>query len=180
MQMLLSSAFVAQPSGTVRRLRVRRLGVGRPSQLTAGSKGHRHDCHGHHLNEHHKYRLHYRHDLVAHWFSVARWALSPPKYRSRCFSTYRRAMASGAAPTRGASQPATSASPIGGSSQAPSDAPLVEDAQERRRALDGKLYTMEEFREFLLDTVRDQAAGKLAVVLEPSCTGSCCACGISC
>ena len=57
-------------------------------------------------------------------------------------------MASGAASTSGASQPATSASPIGGSSQAPSDAPLVEDAQERRRALDGKLYTMEEFREF--------------------------------
>ena len=69
--MLLSSAFVAQPSGTVRRLRVRRLGVGRPSQLTAGSKGHRHDCRGHQLNDPHIYRNNYHHDLAARWFSVA-------------------------------------------------------------------------------------------------------------
>ena len=54
-------------------------------------------------------------------------------------------MASGAASTRGASQLATGASPTGGASQAPSGAPLVEHAQERRQALDGEWYTMEEF-----------------------------------
>ena len=68
-------------------------------------------------------------------------------------------MASGAASTSGASQPATSASPIGGTSQAPSDAPLVEDAQERRRALDGKLYTMEEFREYYQTPYRTKRLG---------------------
>ena len=54
-------------------------------------------------------------------------------------------MASGAASTRGASQLATGASPTGGASQAPRGAPLVEHAQERRQALDGEWYTMEEF-----------------------------------
>ncbi|MDA8583146.1 hypothetical protein N9L68_02910 [bacterium] len=53
-------------------------------------------------------------------------------------------MADGAASTRGASQPATGASPIGGASREPSSAPLEEHAQERRRALDGERYTMEE------------------------------------
>ena len=62
--------------------------------------------------------------------------------------SYKRAMASGAASTRGASQPATGASPTGGASQAPSGAPLVEHAQERRQALDGEWYTMEEFRQY--------------------------------
>ena len=57
-------------------------------------------------------------------------------------------MASGAASTCGASQPATDASPTGGTSQAPSGAPLVEHAQERRQALDGECYTKEEFRQF--------------------------------
>ena len=54
-------------------------------------------------------------------------------------------MASGAA-SGGASQPATAASATGGYSEAPSAAPLAEVAEERRRALDGELYTMEEFR----------------------------------
>ena len=57
-------------------------------------------------------------------------------------------MASGAASTCGASQLVTSASPTGGSFQAPSDAPRVEHAQERRQALNGECYTMEEFREY--------------------------------
>ena len=72
-------------------------------------------------------------------------SLSPPKYHSRRFSAYERAMASGAASIRGASQPATGASMTRGASQAPSGAPLVEHAQERRKALDGEWYTMEEF-----------------------------------
>ena len=57
-------------------------------------------------------------------------------------------MASGAAPICGASQPAISASANGGFSQAPSGASQVEHAQELRRALNGNLYTMAEFREF--------------------------------
>ena len=57
-------------------------------------------------------------------------------------------MASGAASTCGASQLVTSASPTGGSFQAPSDAPRVEHAQELRRALNGEWYTREEFREY--------------------------------
>ena len=60
----------------------------------------------------------------------------------------RRAMASGAAPNRGASQPATDASPTPGASQAPSGAPVVEPAQELRQALDGGWYTMEEFMKY--------------------------------
>ena len=110
-------------------------------------------------------------------------SLSPPKYHSRRFSAYRRAMASGAASTRGASQPATGASATGGSSQAPSGAPLVEDAQERRRALDGELYTMEEFRQFyetpygtrLLGSWRrywDQAVWEAVPPGAASCAGS--------
>ena len=60
-------------------------------------------------------------------------------------------MASGAASTSGAFQPATSASATGGSSQAPSGASLVEHAQERRQADDGRWYTKEEFMEYYLD-----------------------------
>ena len=59
-----------------------------------------------------------------------------------------RAMASGAAPNRGASQLATDASPTPGASQTPSGAPVVEPAQELRQALDGGWYTMEEFMQF--------------------------------
>ena len=40
------------------------------------------------------------------------------------------------------------ASPSPGAPQAPSGAPLVEHAQERRQALDGEWYTMEEFKKF--------------------------------
>ena len=75
-------------------------------------------------------------------------SLSPPKYHSRRFSAYKRAMAFGAASTCGASQPATGASATGGSSQASSGAPLVEHAQERRQADDGRWYTEEEFKKF--------------------------------
>ena len=57
-------------------------------------------------------------------------------------------MASGAASTSSASQPATSPSPMSGSPQAPSDAPRVADVQERRQAFDGGWYTEEEFREY--------------------------------
>ena len=57
-------------------------------------------------------------------------------------------MASGAA-SGGASQPATAASATGGYSEAPSAAPLAEVAEERRRALDGELYTREQFMQFM-------------------------------
>ena len=40
------------------------------------------------------------------------------------------------------------ASPSPGASHAPSGALLVDDVQERRRALNGELYTREEFRLF--------------------------------
>ena len=54
----------------------------------------------------------------------------------------------GAASVRGASQPATDASPTGGTSQPSSGAPLVEHEQERPLALNGEWYTREEFRQF--------------------------------
>ena len=53
-----------------------------------------------------------------------------------------------AAPNRGASQPATDASPTLGASQTPSDAPVVEPAQEFRQALDGEWYTVEDFMQY--------------------------------
>ena len=75
--------------------------------------------------------------------------LSWATHRSRRFSAYKRAMASVAASTCGASKLATGASPISSpASQVPSGAPLVEHAQERRQALDGEWYTMEEFKKF--------------------------------
>ena len=57
-------------------------------------------------------------------------------------------MASGAASNRGASQPAIGDSPTSVASEAPSGAPVVEPPQERRQALDGGWYTMEEFMKY--------------------------------
>ena len=57
-------------------------------------------------------------------------------------------MVSRVASTSGAFQPAMSVSPIGGSSQTPSNSPVVEGVQERRRALDGELCSMAEFWHF--------------------------------
>ena len=55
-------------------------------------------------------------------------------------------MASGvASSTRRSSLPATVTSSTRGASQPPSDAPLVEHAQERRQTLGGEFYTLEEF-----------------------------------
>ena len=59
-----------------------------------------------------------------------------------------RAVVSGGARNRGASQPATDASPTPGASQPPSGAPHLEPAQELRQALDGKWYTMEDLRKY--------------------------------
>ena len=55
---------------------------------------------------------------------------------------------SGIVAVLGVSQLAMDASPTGVASQAPSGAALVEHAQERRQALDGEWYTMEEFMQY--------------------------------
>ena len=63
------------------------------------------------------------------------------------------------ASTSSASQPAMSASPIGGSSEAPIDAHRVEDGQERRQAKDGKWYTEKEFRAYYQTPYRTKWLG---------------------
>ena len=107
--------------------------VAASKEQLAGSIRHHHDCHGHLHDDHHKYRNQYHYDLTARRFFPALPSLSPLELHLWCFSAYKRAMASGAASTRGASQLATGASPTGGASQAPRGAPLVEHAQEPRR-----------------------------------------------
>ena len=62
--------------------------------------------------------------------------------------TYRRAMDSAVAGSRGASQPAADRFPTPGTSRSASGAPLVQHPLERRQARDGGWYTMEDFMQY--------------------------------
>ena len=69
MQMLLSCASVIQYFGTGRRLRGKRLAVGRPSELSG--KMYNLSSSDHLLNAAHIHRHHFHHNLAARGFFVA-------------------------------------------------------------------------------------------------------------
>ena len=122
--------------------------------------------------------------------STQAWArqLSSANGLHSWFSTYRRAMDSGVAGSRGASQPAAECFPTPGTSRSASGAPLVQHPLERRQARDGGWYTMQEFQQYYrsfsawrwhwdtavlpvasIPRIASAAAGKPEVLIQPNC-----------
>ena len=75
------------------------------------------------------------------------WGVNPDDWHAGRM-TYRRAMDSAVAGSRGASQPAADRFPTPGTSRSASGAPLVQHPLERRQARDGGWYTMQEFQQY--------------------------------
>ena len=75
------------------------------------------------------------------------WGVNPDDWHAGRM-TYRRAMDSPVARSRGASQPAADRFPTPGTSRSASGAPLVQHPLERRQARDGGWYTMQEFQQY--------------------------------